>query len=92
MDGVATSGKQAPAKNTGAADGEGKWQTVGGKKKTGRQEAAGGGVTQKRVKGTPAKVAGGTGRLSVPQPGTLPPPPQGEGGGHGRGHCEIGNI
>ncbi len=72
------SDRQAPAKSRGAADGEGEWQTVGGKKKTGRQEAAGGGVTQERVKGTPIKVVGGTGRLSVPQPGTLPPKERGE--------------
>jgi hypothetical protein len=75
---VAASERQAPAKNRGAADGEGEWQTVGGKKRTGRQEAAGGGVTQERVRGTPVKVVGGRGRLSVPQPGTLPPRERGE--------------
>jgi hypothetical protein len=67
-----------PLPRTGVtADGEGEWQTVRGKK-TGRQEAAGGGVTQERVRGTPVKVVGGTGRLSVPQPGTLPPRERGE--------------
>ncbi len=75
---IAASGKQSPAKSKGAADGEGEWQTVGGRKKTGRQEAAGGKVTQERVKGTPVKVAVGTCRLSVPQPGTLPPRERGE--------------
>jgi hypothetical protein len=29
--------------------------------------------TRPKARGTPSKVAGGTGRLSVPQPGTNPP-------------------
>jgi hypothetical protein len=35
-------------------------------------------MTQEKVKGTPIKVAGGTSRLSVPQPGTFPPRERGE--------------
>ena len=73
---TAASVKQAPAKSTGAAEGE--WQTVGGRKKTVRQETTGARMTQERVKGTPVKVAAGSGRLSVPQPGTLPPRERGE--------------
>jgi hypothetical protein len=73
---TAASGKQAPTKSTGATEGE--WQTVGGRKKTVRQETAGAKMTQERVKGTPVKVVAGSGRLSVPQPGTLPPRERGE--------------
>jgi hypothetical protein len=78
MEATAASEKQAPAKSRGTTDGDGEWQTVGGKKKAGKKDAAGGEMTQERVKGTPIKVAGGTGRLSVPQPGTLPPRERGE--------------
>lgn len=57
------------------ADGRGEWQVVGGKKKTGgRQETVDRRSEERersKIRGTPGKVAG-TGRLSVPQPGTTP--------------------
>jgi hypothetical protein len=58
-----------------SATGEGEWQVVGGRKKTVRNEGKERNESQERarVRGTPSKVAGGTGRLSVPQPGTIPP-------------------
>jgi hypothetical protein len=56
------------------ADGQKEWQVVGGKKKTGGRKEPGERREEqewKKIRGMLGKVAG-TGRLSVPQPGTAP--------------------
>ena len=67
-------GEATPTRGRPATD-EGEWQIAGGRKKTGRTETVEreGANTRPKARGTPSKVAGGTGRLSVPQPGTNPP-------------------
>jgi hypothetical protein len=66
-------GRATPTRGQGAT-GEGEWQIAGGRKKAGRQEMMERREEQERIRirGTPSKVAVGTGRLSVPQPGTVP--------------------
>jgi len=64
-------GEATPVRGRNASGGE-EWQVV--RRKTREQP----GEREKTNKGTPRKVAGGTGRLSVPQPGTLPPSQEGE--------------
>jgi hypothetical protein len=51
------------------------WQVVGSRKKTGRMEIMEkeGATIRPKVRATPSKVVGATGKLSVPQPGTNPP-------------------
>ena len=70
-DGDRAAGEATPVRGQ-AATGEEEWQVAGGRRKTGRNESR-----ERRngsqVRGTPNKVAGGTGRLSVPQPGTILP-------------------
>jgi hypothetical protein len=65
-----TAGRATPTSGQ-AANGEGEWQVVGRRKKMGRMETEGA-TGRPRVRGTPSKMFGVTGKL-CPRPGlTLP--------------------
>jgi hypothetical protein len=72
-DTMATS-RATPTRGHGAT-GEGEWQIAGGRMKAGKQEMMERREEQERsiIRGTPSKVAVGTGRLSVPQQGLSAP-------------------